>query len=157
MSDDNYDAPTAEELAALPTVFRDDLFKDHVVLVSGGAGGIGMATAVLFGRLGATIVSCSRDEGKMAAFEAAMASIHVPCFTKAMTIRDADQVSDLMAGAFARQWQDGQLDGHRQWIAVLLEKYYDPMYEYQLSQRSGEQLFVGNRQAVIASAQRHSR
>lgn len=67
------------------------------------------------------------------------------------------QVSDLMAGAFARQWQDGQLDGHRQWIAVLLEKYYDPMYEYQLSQRSGEQLFVGNRQAVIASAQRHSR
>jgi|TARA_R110002072_G_scaffold199743_3_gene357483 tRNA 2-selenouridine synthase len=67
------------------------------------------------------------------------------------------QVSDLMAGAFARQWQDRQLDGHRQWIAVLLEKYYDPMYEYQLSQRSGEQLFVGNRQAVIASAQRHSR
>ena len=107
MSDDIYDAPTAEELAVLPTVYRDDLFKDHVVLVSGGAGGIGMATAVLFGRLGATIVSCSRDEGKMAAFEAAMASIHVPCFTKAMTIRDADQVSDLMAEVWDRY---GRLD-----------------------------------------------
>lgn len=64
------------------------------------------------------------------------------------------QVSDMMASAFARQWQDGQLDGHRQWIAVLLEQYYDPMYEYQLSKRAGEQLFRGDRQAVIAWAQR---
>ena len=64
------------------------------------------------------------------------------------------QVSDMMARAFARQWQDAQLDGHRQWIALLLEKYYDPMYEYQLSKRAGEQLFQGDRQAVIAWAQR---
>jgi tRNA 2-selenouridine synthase len=63
------------------------------------------------------------------------------------------QVSDLMAAAFARQWQDGDLSGHRQWIALLLENYYDPMYEYQLSKRAGEQLFWGDRQAVIAWAQ----
>jgi tRNA 2-selenouridine synthase len=35
----------------------------------------------------------------------------------------------------------------------LLEKYYDPMYEYQLSKRAGKQLFSGDRQAVIAWAQ----
>ncbi|MDA1097815.1 MAG: SDR family oxidoreductase [Proteobacteria bacterium] len=102
-----YAAPTAQELAALPTVYRDDLFKDQVVLVSGGAGGIGLATAVLFGRLGATIVSCGRDGEKMAAFEAAMASLKIPCFTQAMTIRDADQVAKLMAAVWARY---GRLD-----------------------------------------------
>ena len=63
------------------------------------------------------------------------------------------QVSDMMAAAFLRQWQDGDLCGHRHWIALLLEKYYDPMYEYQLSKRTGQQLFRGDRQAVIAWAQ----
>ena len=100
--DEIYAAPTAAELAALPTVYRDDLFKDQVVLVSGGAGGIGMATAVLFGRLGATIVSCGRDEAKMAAFEEDMASLNIPCFTQALTIRDADLVSGLMAATWER-------------------------------------------------------
>ena len=63
------------------------------------------------------------------------------------------QVSDMMDEAFTRQWQDANLSGHRQWIAVLLEKYYDPMYEYQLSKRAGQQLFCGARQAVVAWAQ----
>ena len=31
---------------------------------------------------------------------------------------------------------------HREWIAALLEKYYDPMYDYQLSSREGK-LFRG--------------
>jgi len=78
--DEPYLTPTAAELAALPTVYRDYLFKGQVVLISGGAGGIGLATAVLFGCLGATIVSCSRGGDKMAAFEAAMASLDIPCF-----------------------------------------------------------------------------
>ena len=60
------------------------------------------------------------------------------------------EVSGMMAAAFVRQWQDTEVSGHRQWIAVLLEKYYDPMYEYQLSKRAGAQWFRGDRQAVIA-------
>ena len=59
------------------------------------------------------------------------------------------QVSEMMARAFAAQHADGDLSLHRRWIAVLLEKYYDPMYEYQLSQRLGDQRFTGNREAVI--------
>ena len=39
--------------------------------------------------------------------------------------------------------------GHREWIAFLLEHYYDPMYEYQLQQRDGRVLFRGDREAVI--------
>ncbi|MDG2047645.1 MAG: tRNA 2-selenouridine(34) synthase MnmH [Halioglobus sp.] len=62
-------------------------------------------------------------------------------------------VSALMAEAFTQQWQHADLGAHRQWIAVLLEYYYDPMYEYQLSKRTGKQVFSGDRQAVIAWAQ----
>jgi tRNA 2-selenouridine synthase len=59
------------------------------------------------------------------------------------------QVSDMMAAAFAAQASSGDLSLHREWIAFLLEHYYDPMYDYQLSQRNGEVLFRGNRSAVI--------
>ncbi|MDG2271112.1 MAG: tRNA 2-selenouridine(34) synthase MnmH [Halioglobus sp.] len=62
-------------------------------------------------------------------------------------------VSAMMAEAFAQQRLDADLAAHRHWITVLLEKYYDPMYEYQLSKRAGTQLFSGDRQAVIAWAQ----
>jgi tRNA 2-selenouridine synthase len=59
------------------------------------------------------------------------------------------RVSELMAAAFERQHASGDLALHRQWIATLLEQYYDPMYEYQLAQREGKVLFRGSRAAVI--------
>ena len=59
------------------------------------------------------------------------------------------QVSDTMTAAFAAQGGSGDLALHREWIATLLEQYYDPMYEYQLAQREGEVLFRGSRDAVI--------
>jgi tRNA 2-selenouridine synthase len=62
------------------------------------------------------------------------------------------QVGELMTEAFVRQRDQGDLQGHRLWIAALLEKYYDPMYEYQLSRRGGRQLFRGDRDAVVAHA-----
>lgn len=57
--------------------------------------------------------------------------------------------SELMADAFAEQRASGDTRGHRAWIALLLETYYDPMYEYQMGKRSGPVLFRGSRQAVI--------
>jgi tRNA 2-selenouridine synthase len=63
------------------------------------------------------------------------------------------QVSDMMAAAFERERESGDLSGHRQWIALLLEQYYDPMYDYQLSKRTGDILFSGDRAAVVAWAQ----
>ena len=105
--DDVYAASTPEELAALPTVFRDGLFKDQVVLVSGAGGGIGLATAILFGRLGATIVSCGRNADKMARLEEALGGLDIPCFTQAMTIRDPEAVADLIAATWERY---GRLD-----------------------------------------------
>ena len=97
-----YSSFSDEELARLPTVFRDGLFSGQVVLISGGAGGIGKATCTLFGRLGATIVSCGRDAEKQAGLEEYLTGLGIACFVKPMTIRDPEQVSRLMDEVWER-------------------------------------------------------
>ena len=52
---------TDAELAVHPTVFASDALKDQVVMVSGGAGGIGRAIAWLFARLGAHVAVVGRN------------------------------------------------------------------------------------------------
>lgn len=104
---DAHAAPTLAEVAAWPTVYRDGLFDGQVVLVSGGGSGIGYATAVLFGRLGATVVSCGRHADKLARLEADLASLGVACHTTAMSVRDPDAVAALMAEVWDRH---GRLD-----------------------------------------------
>lgn len=104
---DPYAAWTDEELAARPTVFRPDLFAGQVALVSGGGGGIGRALGFLFGRLGATVAACGRDPAKLAALEAGLGRLGVPCSTHAMTIRDPAQVAALMDAVWERH---GRLD-----------------------------------------------
>ena len=61
-----------------------------------------------------------------------------------------DQLSSIMSSAFAEQAATGDTSLHRVWIESLLVDYYDPMYQYQLEQRSVERkvLFCGNRDAV---------
>lgn len=58
------------------------------------------------------------------------------------------QMCAVMSDAFVAQSANGDLTQHREWIAFLLEKYYDPMYEYQLEQREGSPLYRGDREAV---------
>lgn len=41
---------------------------------------------------------------------------------------------------------------HRRWIELLLVKYYDPMYEYQMSNREGELVARGPRREIIEIA-----
>jgi len=59
--------------------------------------------------------------------------------------------------AFEKQWSEGCFSLHREWISELLQTYYDPMYDYQLSQREGERLMSGSRSEVIAWAGDYSR
>ena len=53
------------ELARHPTVYAPGALEGQVVLISGGAGGIGRAVAWLFARLGAHVVLAGRNEAKL--------------------------------------------------------------------------------------------
>jgi tRNA 2-selenouridine synthase len=58
------------------------------------------------------------------------------------------QARELMQQALAAQ-QRGDVEPHRAWIRFLLERYYDPMYDWQLTQKRGEVIFRGRRHEVI--------
>ena len=57
------------------------------------------------------------------------------------------QLSEQLENALAAHAK-GDKTQHRQWIEQLLVSYYDPMYEYQLSQRSDRICFSGNAEQV---------
>jgi tRNA 2-selenouridine synthase len=60
---------------------------------------------------------------------------------------------ELMINAFDTVSDTGR-DLHRRWIELLLTRYYDPMYEYQINRREGEVLARGNRDEIIEMANR---
>ncbi|MBS3962815.1 MAG: SDR family oxidoreductase [Sandarakinorhabdus sp.] len=92
---------TEEELATLPTVFRDDLLKSQVVLVSGGGSGIGKGITFLAARLGANVVICGRKLERLDATANAVerATGRRP-MTVAMSIREDEAVDALMDRVF---------------------------------------------------------
>ena len=91
-----------EELAAQPTVYRDGLFDGQVVLVSGGGTGLGKAVAALFARLGAKLVLCGRDQGKLDAALPFFERYDAEVMCHAMTIRDPNAVEGLFDAAYER-------------------------------------------------------
>ena len=54
------------------------------------------------------------------------------------------QLEAVMTAALDAQEKHGDLDGHREWIVTLLNDYYDPMYDYQLSRKEGPVLVQGS-------------
>jgi citronellol/citronellal dehydrogenase len=98
---------TDAELAVHPTVFAADALKDQVVLVSGGAGGIGRAIAWLFSRLGAHVAVVGRDQGKLDVLVAEMAGRGLKASAHTADIREPDAVNAL----FGAVWDaHGRLD-----------------------------------------------
>ena len=95
------------EMLARPTVYAPELFKDQVVLVSGGGSGLGQATAILFARLGAHVVICGRDQEKLSAAAEVFTGAGLSIETHALTIRDADAVDQMIGAVWERH---GQLD-----------------------------------------------
>lgn len=45
------------------------------------------------------------------------------------------QLEKVMTAALDAQQRHGDLDDHREWIRTLLNDYYDPMYDYQISRK----------------------
>jgi NAD(P)-dependent dehydrogenase (short-subunit alcohol dehydrogenase family) len=94
---------TDEELAAYPTVYRDDLLKGKVYLVSGGGSGMGRAMAFLLARLGADVMICGRRAEKLEETAAGIRKyVGREIATRAMTIRDPEQVDKLVAETWER-------------------------------------------------------
>ncbi|MEZ5225187.1 MAG: SDR family oxidoreductase [Acidimicrobiales bacterium] len=142
---DPYHSHSFEELCSLDTVYRDGLFTDQVVLITGAAGGIGQAMSVLFGRLGATIVATGRTEATLDDLAAKLSTIDVGCQTIPMTVRDPDAVRATIDAAWA---EHGRLDHvinnaggqfsapafditPKGWNAVVETNLYGPWYMMQ--------------------------
>jgi citronellol/citronellal dehydrogenase len=96
-----------EALATHATVYAPDALQSSVVLVSGGAGGIGRAAAWLFARLGAHVVVAGRNESKLGALAAALAARGLKASARAVDIREPELVRALIEDVTA---QHGRLD-----------------------------------------------
>ncbi|MFK5892145.1 MAG: tRNA 2-selenouridine(34) synthase MnmH, partial [Pseudomonadota bacterium] len=59
------------------------------------------------------------------------------------------QVSQIMHDAIQSHFNHSDLDGHRLWIKILMQDYYDPMYKYQLDKKQDRIVYEGNREEVI--------
>jgi len=92
-----------EELAGYPTIFRDDLFKGKVMLISGGGSGLGKAMAFLFARLGADVMICGRALDKLEATAAGIREhIGTEVGFRSMNIRKPEEVESLMNETWER-------------------------------------------------------
>jgi citronellol/citronellal dehydrogenase len=98
---------TNNEAAPTVSVFRPDLMRGQVALVSGAGSGIGKAVAALFARLGAKLVVCGRREDRLQQTAAELGALGAECLVQPMTIRDPVQVSALLDKAWDRY---GRLD-----------------------------------------------
>src|SRR6266487_7047170 len=92
-----------EELAAHPTMFAAGALKDQVVVVSGGAGGIGRAITWLFARLGAHVAVVGRDGAKLDALVAQLAGRGLEASANVVDIREPDAVNLLFDTIWAAQ------------------------------------------------------
>ncbi|MCR4316234.1 MAG: SDR family oxidoreductase [Planctomycetes bacterium] len=88
-------------------IFRDDLFKDKSVLVTGGGSGIGREIALAFARLGASVTIGGRKVEKLAAVEKELREITDGVLTFSADIRDVEAV-EKMFGAHGEKF--GSLD-----------------------------------------------
>jgi citronellol/citronellal dehydrogenase len=86
-------------------LFRAGLFKNKVVLITGGGSGIGRCAGGLFARLGASVAICGRRPEPLAAACAEFQSHGVRAFAAPCDVRQAEQVADFVeavVGEFGR-------------------------------------------------------
>lgn len=59
-----------------------------------------------------------------------------------------DEFQAIITHALDVQQQRNSTEAHLEWISLLLTKYYDPMYQYQLNKKQLRVTFKGNHQAM---------
>jgi tRNA 2-selenouridine synthase len=56
----------------------------------------------------------------------------------------------ILDNAFKVQQISGKTEAHREWVQILLEEYYDPMYNYQIEKSPIPITFRGNEEEILA-------
>jgi citronellol/citronellal dehydrogenase len=87
---------------AVSEIFREDLLKGQVCVVSGAGTGLGRATAIELAGLGATVIGCGRRPEPIAETASAITDTGGVAEAQAMDIRDADAVDALFGGVLER-------------------------------------------------------
>ena len=84
------------------TVFAGGLFNDKTVLVTGGGRGIGREISLGFARLGANVIIASRKPDNLANTQKDIEAMGRQCLAVPMSIREPEQVDELLDKAVAR-------------------------------------------------------
>jgi citronellol/citronellal dehydrogenase len=161
---------TDEELATYPMVFRDDLLKDMVFVVSGGGTGLGRAMAYLFARLGGDVMICGRrKEALDVTAKGIRKHLGKEIATYPMTIRDSTMVESLIKetwGRFGRldvvvnngggQFPQASIDYTvKGWLAVIDTNLNGSWYMMQSAARQWvERKAAGHIINIVANVQR---
>jgi citronellol/citronellal dehydrogenase len=86
---------TDADLATHPTIYGTGSYSGRTVLISGGAGGIGRATAWLLGRLGAKVILAGRSAEKLGLAQEAMRTKGLMVSSHTVDIREPHSVEAL--------------------------------------------------------------
>ena len=73
-------------------------YEGRVVVITGGAGGIGTALARRYGQAGATVIALDKDQEALAAFERGFADADFPTYALPLDITDADACQRVVLG-----------------------------------------------------------
>ncbi|MBW4963780.1 MULTISPECIES: SDR family oxidoreductase [unclassified Sulfitobacter] len=93
---------TRTELRDRNTVYALGLFQDQTVVVTGAGGGLGLAIAALFARLGARLAICGRNPEKLESAAEFLRSFGGEVMAREMTIRDPEQVAAFVDAVHER-------------------------------------------------------
>lgn len=85
----------ASAMASRPISFAASLFRDKVVLVSGGGTGIGRAAVWILARLGAKVVTCGRSQEKLDVLRAELEEHGYSILAVQTDIRNMESVAAL--------------------------------------------------------------
>lgn len=78
----------------MKTIYRDNLFRDKVALITGGGTGIGLRTAQELSYLGAKVILASRNPENLEAGKKVLESDGGEAFTIVLNIRDEESVKE---------------------------------------------------------------
>lgn len=85
-----------ERLRNHQTVFANGLFSGKTIVVTGAGGGLGLAIATIFARLGANLAINGRNEEKLAEAAKFLRGFGGQVLAHPMTIRDPEQVQNFI-------------------------------------------------------------